>query len=789
MDEKKIVMTVNLSESVKELGDLFGIFFEDLNHAADGGLYGELVQNRSFEFDHVDNAQYHALYAWEKIERGDSAVQIHVENAEPLNANNEHYLIVEVTRAGNGAGVKNLGYEGGIWLCAGEEYEFSCWYRGNSSDGKNICVRLEDNAGRVCSTEKVFQISSKEWTKKEICLKAIRTGAAQLCIFSTEVQTFYLDMVSLFPKKTFQGRKNGLRKDIAQLLADMKPKFMRFPGGCLVHCGSLNAKDRVSQYRWKNTLGNVENRPSKRNTWGYNQTLGMGYYEFFCLCEDIGTEPLPVISAGWDPHTLRAAPLDQMQEWIDEALDLIEFANGDESTKWGQIRAQMGHSKPFGLKYLGIGNEEVGDPFFERFEIIHSKVKERFPNINLIGSAGPGCAGEVFEQGWESARKMGSSYVDEHYYQSTDWILANIHRYDNYSAEGPKAFLGEYATKDETYYNALVEAAFMTGMEKALGLGLACYAPLLCNANYVNWKPDLIWFDNHQAYGTACYQVQKLFMNHQGDYEVTVCTEKMQKPAVKVFDLSGGIVFQSEHEIAISNIKIKNSDTDECICCENFKLSSEHQTMETVGNLKWKNYSISFEATRLFNSDTERSQPLNVHFGYHDEENYKNWMIDGWSQTSSINVVQEGRFSDLGLYYAPAAYGKTVQYCLKVTGAMIQPFVNGVCHEMAEYKGPVIEELYYTASVECESGDLIIKAVNLKTYPVSIQLDIKNGQYSESNQYKSADIWELSGYKHEDVNTFEEPQKIVPIHRKLDTVASEMTFAPESVNVIRLHHE
>lgn len=206
----------------------------------------------------------------------------------------------------------------------------------------------------------------------------------------------------------------------------------------------------------------------------------LGYYEFFCFCEDIGAQPLPVISAGYNPHTLQAAPIDQMQEWIDEALDLIEFANGDTDTKWGAIRASMGHPQPFGLIYLGIGNEETGDAFFERFELIHQAVKERYPQIRLIGTSGPGCDGEVFRQGWDSAERVGSSYVDEHYYQSTEWFLANMHRYENYSADGPKAFLGEYASKDETYYNALVEDAFMTGMEKAPGLVLpAMYQSLL----------------------------------------------------------------------------------------------------------------------------------------------------------------------------------------------------------------------------------------------------------------------------------------------------------------------
>lgn len=781
MKEELPVLSVYPDKPVKELGDLFGLFFEDLNHAADGGLYGELVQNRSFEFEKVDNPEYHALYAWEKVERGDSAAQIHVETSQPLNRNNQHYLTVEITRGGEGSGVKNLGYAGGIWLEKGKDYKFSCWYAKLSAEGKPVRILLEDGNGEICSTEVSFIPEEQEWTEIVLDITAVRTGAASLYLVSDEVQTFKIDMVSLFPKDTFLGRANGMRSDIAQMLADMKPKFMRFPGGCLVHCGSLNAEDRVSQYRWKNTLGTVEQRPAKRNLWGYNQTLGLGYYEFFCFCEDIDTQPLPIISAGWDPHTLRAAPLDQMQEWIDEALDLIEFANRGTDTKWGSVRAEMGHPEPFDLKYLGIGNEEVGDSFFERFEIVHQAVKERYPEIRLIGTSGPGCDGEVFRQGWDSARKMESSYVDEHYYQSTDWMLANMHRYESYPADGPKAFLGEYASRDEKYYNALVEAAFMIGMEKAPGLGLACYAPLLCNSEYINWKPDLIWFDNHRVYGTPCYQVQKLFMNHQGDYEVLTNMEGAAVLADTNLDVSGGIRFGTNSSFSVSAVKIVNRDTGECICCDGFELNAEHQEAIVAESLPWQRYTISFRAKRRCASNTEKALQLNLKFGWKDEQNYLNWIIEGWSQVSSITAMQEGRFSDLGMYYAPSSSGQETEYRLEADGSYIEAFVNGVSHGEVVYKMPVVEQLYYSASTESESSDLIMKAVNLQTDPVTVRLNI------EGNKTGSVDIWELAGYEHDDVNTFDLCEKVLPRHYTLDAIPQKMTFAPESVTMLRIH--
>ena len=306
-----------------------------------------------------------------------------------------------------------------------------------------------------------------------------------------------VDMVSLFPEETFRGRKNGLRKDIAELLEEMHPKFMRFPGVCLMHIGSLDPKDRSSIYRWKNTVGLVEKRPSRRNSWNYNQSMGLGYYEYFQFCEDIGAEPLPVIAAGYDPHFLRAVPMEQIQEWIDEALDLIEFANGGTETAWGALRAEMGHPEIFGLKYLGIGNEEIGEEYYERYEVMQKAIKEQHPEIQVIASAGPWCSGSEFTKGWNMARDTESGFVEEHYYQCPEWFLANMDHYENYPAEGPKAFLGEYASRGDTWKNALVEAAYMINMEKAPGVGLACYAPMLSNVDYENWHPDLIYFNSH----------------------------------------------------------------------------------------------------------------------------------------------------------------------------------------------------------------------------------------------------------------------------------------------------
>ena len=326
------------------------------------------------------------------------------------------------------------------------------------------------------------EILNNGWKKYEITLDSLETTYnGRLVLTFADEGVYELDMVSLFPQDTFMGRKGGLRKDIAEALKEMKPKFMRFPGGCLTHDGSLNDQDRNSMYRWKRTVGKVEARPTWRNNWGYNQTLGLGYYEYFLFCEDIGAKPLPVLPGGFNPHKGEGVAIENIGEWVQEALDLIEFANGGTDTKWGKIRAEMGHEAPFNMEYIGIGNEEIGEGFFERYPYFHKAIREKYPEIKIINSAGPFAVGEGYDAGWTSAKMYGSDLIDEHYYSSPEWFLANMHHYEDYDENGPKVFLGEYASWGNTYYNAIVEAAYMTHLERSKAVALACYAPMLCN--------------------------------------------------------------------------------------------------------------------------------------------------------------------------------------------------------------------------------------------------------------------------------------------------------------------
>ena len=319
----KAQATLNIytKERGAELGDLFGIFFEDLNHAADGGLYAELVQNRSFEFDPIDRAEYHALTAWEKIERGGGKAEITIEDSYPINTRNLHYAAIDIILEGDGVGVMNLGFNSGIPVKQGENYLFSVYARREASFNEPVEVTIEGVDGIVHS-KATLVVHSSEWVKYEMTMTANATDtSSRLVIVTKGKDKLYLDMVSLFPERTFLNRPNGLREDIAALLADLKPKFMRFPGGCLVHDGSLNPDDRNSMYRWKNTLGDIAQRPARRNNWSYNQTLGLGYYEYFLFCEDIGAKPIPILPGGYDPHHKRIVPLEELSPWVDDALD------------------------------------------------------------------------------------------------------------------------------------------------------------------------------------------------------------------------------------------------------------------------------------------------------------------------------------------------------------------------------------------------------------------------------------------------------------------------------------
>ncbi len=522
-----------ISENGKNISpDLFGLFFEDINYAADGGLYAEMVQNRSFEYDPTERKEWHPFSFWEYISPGFSYGQISVETGEPVHPNNPHYIDLTIEHVGHekefkgvsGVGLKNLGFDGMV-VRKDEKYNFSFFARQISGIPMNVWVSLQNPKGEVLAQDSIITMPGG-WNKYTASLTAnYSTDSASLVILAKTTGKLSIDMVSLFPENTFKGRDNGLRPDLAQVIADMRPRFIRFPGGCLVHGDGLG-----NMYRWKNTIGPLESRVAQRNIWGYHQTAGLGYYEYFLFCEDVGAKPLPVLPAAVSCQNSggtwriggtgqKALPLDEMEEYIREVLDLIEWANGPAESGWGAMRAEAGHPKPFNLEYIGIGNEDKITPEFkERFKMIYEAVKAKHPEITVIGTVGPFPDGEDFSEGWKFSGELDLALIDEHYYKEPDWLMANLSRYDSYDRTETKVYLGEYASWGNTLNNALAEAAYMIGLERNGDVvAMASYAPMLAKRHHTQWKTDMIFFDNVNICLTPNYYVQKMFMTNQGD--------------------------------------------------------------------------------------------------------------------------------------------------------------------------------------------------------------------------------------------------------------------------------
>ncbi|MDO4293223.1 MAG: alpha-L-arabinofuranosidase C-terminal domain-containing protein [Eubacteriales bacterium] len=778
-------LVIDTTKKREPLGDLYGIFFEDLNHAADGGLYAELIRNRAFEFDPIDNPDYNHLTGWEVIGTPQQ-IGAAVITGDPVNGKNPHYLALDVHEPGQGAGIRNGGYHRGISVKAGEGYRFSCWAKREQDPEEPVVVSLREEAGETLA-EGSFSLTDR-WQKYELTLTPQKaSGGAYLTLTPGGRGKVYLDFVSLFPTDTYRGHKNGLRRDLAELLEQLHPKFMRFPGGCLVHDGALDPEARDAQYRWKNTVGPVEGRPARRSNWGYNQTLGLGFYEYFVLCEEIGAKPLPVLSPGYDPHHHREAPLSEMQYFIDEALDLIEFANGPADSKWGSLRADMGHPEPFGMEYLGIGNEEVGEPFFARYKIVADAVRERYPQMKLIGSSGPFAAGGEYERGWRHAREDKADLVDEHYYMAPEWMLANHHRYDSFSPEDPKVFLGEYASWGNTWYNALCEASYMLGLERNAGaVGLACYAPLFCNADYVNWQPDMIWFDRDRSYGTANYYVQKLFMENQGSFRLEAHLEDAPENECWTKEperITGGLRLATYDSTArYRDICLTDEETGEKICPAEATVRAGEDGI-VLAAPKASRFSLTAKVTEL-----EGYRGFKIYFGEESGTDLLCWSVGGWqNQDTSVTQTIRGRGAELSQYLMTVEPGREYELKLQVDGRRVRTFIDGQPFHDIIVQPVVAEPLYVGASL-AENGDIVVKAVNVTDQERRTALELCG---LEEDRSYPVSVRIMSGWEPEEQNSFEEPEKIVPRTERCELSGSrtEWTFAPRSVTFIRIGRE
>lgn len=521
-------LKINLEDKKAISPELMGIFFEDINYAADGGLYAELIQNRDFEFSADDNHGRNPKYAW-KVENEGMNWEIKTDN--PLHANNKNYSVLTTSKLG--AKLVNEGWDG-ISLKKGAKYDFSIFLVGKGKakvslvEGDNVLASTVITATSTWKQLKAVLTPNADAKKAVLCIEPLQTGELSV------------DFVSLFPQDTFKGRKNGLRKDLAQLLADIKPQFIRFPGGCASHGQGI---DNI--YHWQATVGELWERIPDFNIWNYHQSRGLGFYEYFQFCEDIGATPLPVLAAGvpcqnsWkggngqnggipfekdlkgqpSPYKYMGKDL-TMESYLQELIDLIEWANGDPKTnKFAAMRAKAGHPKPFGMKYLGIGNEDLlGDVFNERFTFLFEGIKKAHPEITVVGTVGPFWEGSDYEYGWKEAKRQQIPIVDEHYYNPVGWYLNHQDYYDKYDRNGTKVYLGEWASKGNNLDNALAEAIHITNVERnADVVVMSSYAPLLAKDGHTQWNPDLIYFNNTETKPTTNYWIQALSGQNAGD--------------------------------------------------------------------------------------------------------------------------------------------------------------------------------------------------------------------------------------------------------------------------------
>jgi alpha-L-arabinofuranosidase len=792
----KAVVKINGTQPAKEISpDLFGIFFEDINYAADGGLYAEMVQNRSFEYSAADNRDWNSLTSWTLVTRGDGKGKMAVESTEPLNANNPHYATLTVEHGGTGVGLMNAGFDG-FPIKAGDKYDVSLFARQSAGSPAPIAVRIENKSGESIG-EATFSSISGKWQKYSATIEAKTSDAnARLVVLTTGTGTFQFDVISLFPQKTFKNHPNGLRADLAQVIADLKPKFVRFPGGCLAHGSGL-----ANIYRWKDTIGPIEERKEQKNIWRYHQSVGLGYFEYFQYCDDIGATPLPVLAAGVccqnSPGGQHCIPMADMPAYVQDVLDLVEYANGPETSVWGAKRAAAGHPKPFNLKYLGIGNEdEQTSGFRERFEMILKAVNAKYPEIIVVGTVGPAPSGRDFDEGWKFANTLNIPMVDEHYYQTPGWFLGNLKRYDSYDRSRSKVYLGEYASKGNTLYNALAEAAYMTSLERNGDVvRLASYAPLLGKDHHTQWNPNLIYFNNAVVVPTVNYYVQQLFGLHSGDSYIAtdVSYNAPESTAAKNGIFLGTWNTQSEFK------DVKVTDGSETFLNEPLQ---DNVTNWTENTGEWKATDGTYRQTSsaqpaisrcstTFGSQkyiltlkakmTGGAEGFLIGFGQVNGNDFW-WNIGGWGNTS--HAIQKSHGSDDRDIIGQQVRGKIEKdrwYSIRVEvdGKQIKCFLDDkLINEIVDQPN----ESFAASTVQDKTtGDVIVKIVNVLPVRTAVQVELDMPQFNP-NATKIV----LTGDRNA-IDTFADPRKILPETSSI-TVGKSFIYdaAPDSLTIIRV---
>lgn len=865
-EEADYKLTVNTENEIHDISDLlFGIFFEDINFAADGGLYAEMIANRSFEYTEI--AENDSLYRWSTVNDAENTV-IENDAQNYLNINNTNFLAVK-NKSSEKAGIENRGFLDGMSITENGVYNLTFYAKSPEGYNGEITARLAVN-GEIKAEESVtITGSTNEWQKYEMSLTSSVTAyenvTLQILIGEGEV---YFDMISLFPEDTFKGRENGLRNDLAVMLEELQPKFLRFPGGCVIE-----GYDDDTAYDWKDSIGVDENRDPLLFNGVYGDvaarkqginlwtniaatddelpcfmSYGLGFYEYFLLAEDIGAVGVPVLNCGLFCQMRGRGPVEmytpEFQRYIDDMFDLIEFCRGDENTEWGKVRISMGHSEPFELKYICIGNENEGEDYFERYSAFLSafnEAKEENPElydgIELIYSAGTadGTRGSQYLPSYQYAKDelelMGSENVldfagatDQHYYNDPIWFLKNADYYDeeNYRREfsemtdtvyggGLNVFLGEYAAKSNRLESALAEAAYMTGLERNGDIvKMAAYAPLFGNLTATHWSPDLIWFNNHQVTGSINYYVQKLFSVNQGS---AVLEHEFTGAEIKEDALSGKVGVGTWYTTAeFDNVKVVDNTTGKVLGEDKFTIKNllwnwitpvdgewkikDGKLMQTTeemaytntgsvayfGDDTWTDYTFSVEATK-----TGGAEGFLIPFAVKDTENNYFWNIGGWGNTrSTVQLIENNSKTEiLGTTSDfTVETGKTYEIKLEVSGRTVKGYIDGVLQFEHDFSNEAYAEAYTVVSTN-DAGDTIIKFVNTTDETKVVAIDI-----GDVNTQSEALVEQIKGDSLDNDNILGAEEDCKTEEFTLSGISSKFNYSipAYSVTVITVKH-
>ncbi len=749
---------------------LYGIFFEDINCSADGGLYAELVRNRNFsDSDKPDH--------WSPLASGAAAVNLAVDEADPVSPKNRRSLKIQVANNADArAGVVNEGYWG-MSVKKGESYTLTLFAMGEQGFAGPLFATLESGSGKRYAEARISSLAGS-WKSYRVTLSPNESDPkARLCLTTSKPGTFRIDMVSLFPKHTWKNRPNGLRPDLAEMLADLKPAFVRFPGGCWVEGDTM-----ALAYRWKQTIGNPAERRTQRNIWQYEATHGIGYHEYLQLCEDLHAEPLFVINCGMSHREV--VPMDKMQEFVQDALDAIEYANGPRNSTWGSLRARNGHPAPFGLKYLEIGNENGGPRYHERYALFYDAVKAKYPEMRLVAN----------EWGGSPANRT-VEILDEHYYNSPEFFINNAGKYDSYGRAGRKIYVGEYAVTQGCGQGnlraAVGEAAFMTGMERNSDVVfMASYAPLFANVNYKKWNPDLINFDSSRVYGLPSYYVQKMFNENRGD---TVLPVTLQVPEVTPKPKTGAIgVGTWRTEAEFKDIRVTRGDAVLFTCdfadgTKGWKLHGGDWSVQDgalrqksqgenirafAGDKSWSDYTYTLKARKL-----SGAEGFLIPFLVQDENAKAWWNIGGWGNTRHAIEMEGIITSDVS---GRIETDRWYDIRIEVRGTNIKCYLDDKLVHDATY--PKTRSLYATASRQTRTGEIIVKVVNVSAAEQETVIRLNGTRVSGT-----ARATVLSSADPADENTLEQPRKLFPVQLTLPCWGAELThsFPGNSVTVLR----